>query len=40
LISDDTYNQVKDRVHIGKTTRVMVKGKTGEHMLYEVVGLR
>jgi adenylate cyclase len=40
LISDDTYHRVKDHVQIGKTTRVMVKGKTGEHMLYEVVGLR
>lgn len=40
LISDDTYAQIKDYVKIGRTTRVMVKGKTGEHMLYEVVGLR
>lgn len=40
LISDDTYHQVKDQVVIGKTTRVSVKGKTGEHTLYEVVGLK
>lgn len=40
LISDDTYNEVQDYVQVGKTTRMMVKGKTGEHMLYEVVGVR
>jgi adenylate cyclase len=39
LISDDTYNEVQDYVQVGKTTRMMVKGKTGEHMLYEVVGV-
>lgn len=39
LISDDTYNEVREHVRIGKTTRMMVKGKTGEHMLYEVIGL-
>jgi adenylate cyclase len=39
LISDDTYNEVNLHVRIGKTTRVAVKGKTGEHMLYEVTGL-
>jgi adenylate cyclase len=39
LISQDTFNEVSDWVQVGKTTRVMVKGKTGEYMLYEVVGL-
>jgi adenylate cyclase len=39
LISDDTYEYVKDAVQIGKTIRVSVKGKTGEHDLYEVTGL-
>jgi adenylate cyclase len=39
LISDDTYTHVKDRVEIGKTVRMSVKGKTGEHSLYEVRGL-
>ncbi len=39
LISDDTFNEVQMQVEVGKTTRVMVKGKTGEHMLYEVVSL-
>jgi len=39
LISDDTYAEVKPYVRIGKTTRVAVKGKSGEHMLYEVTGL-
>ncbi len=39
LISEDTYRMVQDQVNIGKTTTVHVKGKTGEYMLYEVVGL-
>lgn len=39
LISDDTYEHVKDQVQIGQTICVMVKGKTGEHTLYEVTGL-
>jgi adenylate cyclase len=40
LISDDTYMQVRNRVIVGKSMAVSVKGKTGEHMLYEVVGLQ
>ncbi|MCI0488654.1 MAG: adenylate/guanylate cyclase domain-containing protein [Blastocatellia bacterium] len=39
LISDDTYAQVKDRVRVGKTIRVQVPGKTGEHTLYEIIGM-
>lgn len=39
LVSDDAFCEVQNFVQVGKTTRVMVKGKTGEHMLYEVVGL-
>lgn len=39
LISNDTFMQVQDRVIVGKSMAVIVKGKTGEHMLYEVVGL-
>jgi adenylate cyclase len=40
LISDDTYAAVRDDVRVGKTTRMMVKGKSGEYMLYEVTELR
>lgn len=40
LISEETYNQVKDQIRIGKTKRVTVKGKSGEYTLYEVVGMR
>jgi adenylate cyclase len=40
LISEETYNQVKDQILVGKTTRVTVPGKSGEYTLYEVVGLR
>lgn len=39
LISDDTYNQIKDKVHVGKTAQMSVKGKTGAYRLYEVTGL-
>lgn len=38
LISEDAFRQVSGQVQVGKTTRVMVKGKSGEYMLYEVVG--
>jgi len=40
LISEDTYREVNDRVHLGKTIRVTLPGKTGEYSLYQVVGLR
>lgn len=40
LISEDTYNEVKDFVAIGKTDTVSLKGKSGDYMLYEVVGLK
>ena len=40
LISEATYKHVKDRIRVGKTTRVSMKGKSGEYTLYEVVGLR
>jgi len=36
LVSEDLYLEVKDQVKVGKTARVHVKGKTGEHALYEV----
>jgi adenylate cyclase len=39
LVSDDAFCEVQNFVQVGKTTKVTVKGKTGEHMLYEVVGL-
>ncbi len=39
LVSDDTYEMVKDEIQIGRTIQVLVKGKTGEHTLYEVTGL-
>jgi adenylate cyclase len=39
LISDDTYELVKKDIQIGRAIQVSVKGKTGEHTLYEVTGL-
>ncbi len=40
LISAETYERVRDQVVVGRSFRVIVRGKTGEHTLYEVVGLR
>ncbi|MEP7198556.1 MAG: adenylate/guanylate cyclase domain-containing protein [Chloroflexota bacterium] len=39
LISDETYALVKEHVAVGQNVRVTVRGKSGEHTLYEVVGL-
>jgi adenylate cyclase len=39
LISEDTYNLVKDQVQLGRQVRLTLKGKSGEYNLYEVVGL-
>jgi adenylate cyclase len=39
LISDDTYMHVRNSVVLGKIGFVSIKGKTGEHQLYEVIGL-
>ena len=39
LISDATFRQIADKVFVGKTAYVQVKGKTGEHLLHEVTGL-
>ncbi len=38
LISEDTYQQVREQVRIGKTLAVELKGKSGSYTLYEVVG--
>jgi adenylate cyclase len=39
LISQETYNEVKDRVRLGKTVCMTLPGKSGEYTLYEVIGL-
>ena len=39
LISEETYREVNERVHLGKTVRVTIPGKTGEYTLHEVIGL-
>ncbi|MDC0748866.1 adenylate/guanylate cyclase domain-containing protein [Polyangium mundeleinium] len=36
LVSEAVHREVAGRVTIGKTARVSVKGKTGEHQLFEV----
>lgn len=40
LISDAAFAEVKDQVEIGKVHELTVKGKTGTHRLYEVLGAR
>jgi adenylate cyclase len=40
LISAATYGAVKDAVVVGKDIRVALAGKSGEYVLYEIVGLR
>lgn len=40
LISQETYNHVKNHVEIGRTIEASVKGKKGTHNLYEVLGIR
>jgi adenylate cyclase len=37
LISEDAYQQVRDRVQIGKHVELPIKGKTGEYSLHEVL---
>lgn len=39
LISEVTYNELKDRVSVGRTIRIGLPGKTGEYTLYEVIAL-
>jgi adenylate cyclase len=40
LISEDTYQQVKDHVQVGQSVFVSLPGRSGEYALYEVAGLR
>ena len=40
LISEDTYAQVRGKVYVDRCVRLPLKGKSGEHALYEVTGLR
>jgi adenylate cyclase len=40
LISEETYREVHERIHLGRTIRVTIPGKSGEYSLYQVVGLR
>lgn len=39
LISEETYHLVKNDVLVNRWIRVTVKGKTGDYLLYEVIGL-
>lgn len=40
LISHDVYALVKDQVQVGKRAHVSVRGKSGKHRLYEIIGLK
>ena len=39
LISEETYDEVKGRVNVGRTIRIALPGKSGEYTLYEVATL-
>ncbi|MCI0695214.1 adenylate/guanylate cyclase domain-containing protein [candidate division KSB1 bacterium] len=40
LISEDTYNEVRDHVRVNRCCiHVTLRGKSGEYILYEVIGL-
>ncbi len=39
LVSEDTVAQLDESFQIGRSFELPVKGKSGTHMLYEVVGL-
>jgi adenylate cyclase len=38
LISDATYQRAADAVQVGRKVALQLKGKTGEHILYEALG--
>lgn len=40
LISQDAYDEVKDKIETGRIIEVEVKGKTGAHCLYEVIAMK
>lgn len=40
LVSEPVYRAVEERVVVGRTAQVSVKGKTGEHALYEITAVR
>jgi adenylate cyclase len=40
LVSKDVYALVKEFVRVGKKAHLSLPGKSGEHTLYEVIGLR
>jgi len=40
LISRDTYKKIDDSIQVNRKIKIKIPGKTGEHDLYEVVGLK
>jgi adenylate cyclase len=39
LISEDVHSLVEEAVSINKKVRIPIRGKSGEHFLYEIVGM-
>ena len=39
LISETVYRQVKDHIRLGQKAKIRLRGKSGEHDLYEVCSL-
>jgi adenylate cyclase len=40
LISGDLHRILADRLRVGRSPRVAIQGKTGEHTLFEITGVR
>jgi adenylate cyclase len=40
LISEETFNEVRDLVRVGKSVELSLAGKSGCYTLYEVIGLK
>ena len=39
LISEETYDLVRNKIAVNRSIHVSIKGKTGKHSLFEVIGL-
>lgn len=40
IISENVHTIVKDKIIAGKSQTITIRGKTGSHMVYEVIGLK
>jgi adenylate cyclase len=40
LISESTHTQVREHINVGRKVRIKMRGRSGEHNLYEVLSMR